>query len=273
MLVTLLRGDEEEMVYPRWYSDIFWDYLDPTMDEEMFIDRYRARVQEDTLKAKALYKALSGGREVLVKDFKRTFERDFHEAPLANNVVVTRLSNARGMEFDKVYLVCGDLNDDIETISGAKAWYMAASRAKKRVITVTEGALGGNFATDDEGRVYDDNHLSMGHRKDTAPEGFLGEDALSRQAYIASEVSAFDELSIALIDGSYQLLHHGTSIGVISEVLTSRFGNANVHISDLFVTDVVSVLSDDSEAYDIHPVFKGSGVWLGVKFIGLGRRF
>ncbi len=294
---TLIRENEQGISIGRYLADILWDHRESAIKREMFVKRYTARCENDPEHASAYFNALceyiGGNKDVL--DCAALADKILlgGEIPSAilnarnNMLTVSTIGKAQGSEFDKVYLLGGDVAEN-----EGKALYFAETLPKSELGILSQSGRN-TFRRNKNDRwirtvreTYKAQAecvgFATGNADDVDEFSFVGGDiaeAVRRQAYISMNVKCGDEITLKLNGALYDIIHKNNVIGRMSasysENLLDEFGGRRYlsdlpkTISQLFVTNVITFVSyKDSE--DVPPEFRKKKFWLGVEISGFG---
>lgn len=301
---TLLRSVTPQVSLNRWLADMFWDYREPRISKDDFIERYLIRVNDDDESAESAYNALvatlqdtQGALDYFnLAKLTKALKIGQYISPLLLNVpydslTVSTIHKAKGREFDHVYLL-GGFNPSSNTTEEARVWYVGATRPKSRLDTMQKGKWyvrkpsTARWILQGVSRWSKStfcDRIVVGLREDIDQNGFIAgdlEQAIQRQSYIAQQVSINDKVDIYLIDGVYQVYHNGICIGELSKgahagLRTSiksiyRWSDIPPHLSDVYVNNIVTIVPHSFPS-GTDAMFKDSKFWLGVELTGFAK--
>jgi hypothetical protein len=291
----------------RWIADVFWDYREVECRREEFIERYCARVCNDSDEASSgfdslisavesmLEKEISGdalNMERLRKALKGGGDLD---NPLLNmpveHLTVSTIHKAKGREFDRVYLL-NSFNPKPDATDEARVWYVGATRPKRDMHAIK--SLGKYFSrrTSTGRRVCTGirfgckycTHIIVGFPGDISASSFVRgslQNVFLLQQYISEKVHINDTVELVLRNGDYyEIMHNSRIIGCLSSIATRDFweainktdNRANIppFISGVYVSNIVTIAPYEFPS-GIERMFKESGFWLGVELTGFGK--
>ena len=301
---TLLRGASQSVSLSRWIADVFWDYCEPRISINDFVERYSMRVSEAEGEAMAAYQALStvcGNSEItdylkidsIVKGLKSTAvlpAMTINAQP--DELTVSTIHKAKGREFDQVYLLKSRFKESENNTEEARVWYVGTTRPKQNLEMVSKKNLsnwyfkvnsyGRRFRTLVTYRTYCAN-LVVGMPDDVDTAGFVDADLcdpIELQNYIATNIKVNDPVEVILDEGVYYITHKGKRIGKLASDIVGDFWSAinmtgnksNIppRLHEIYVANIVSEIQKQfSERVPIR--FRESRVWLGIEITGFAK--
>lgn len=249
----------------------------------------------------------TSGRAVDLGKLRRALATDarlpdeLYEAPVSPLTVCT-IHQAKGREFDRVYLLEPQVTDQVDDLlEEAKVYYVAFTRARndfrrlERARTFTWLK-----AADESGRWMElgkkpDGMLRLvgmeiGLDFDVDEESFVdtwisGFDPQETQHYIRKQVAVGDLLSITRLSGDerYGIYHRGRLIGRMSdrftsgvrEVMNSVYGRSSylpLGFSGVYVGQVHGVIrKPETIGPDVPEPYISTGVWYAVNPVGMSK--
>ena len=308
---NLLKGSNYRLRLNRWLGDMFWDYCEPKIAKDDFIERYLARVKEDAREAEHMYDLFC---DICEEYSQNSYELDMNRlisqlikainipnellAEQITNLVISTIHRAKGREFDKVYLLESKFNIKADNSEEARIRYVGITRPKKILKKLKKGNMyNWYFIKSSNGRMiktaikpYYKNqtyctNLSIGLEADIDNVSFvsiINTDYLEVQEYIAKHISTGDEVEILRdeADNIYYIYHNKFKIGALSRDICNDFRNAIYKTGDkrnipMKLTDVYisNIITIINTRYDenIPIIFRESHIWLGVELTGLGK--
>jgi hypothetical protein len=206
---------------------MFWDYCEPQIEKDDFVERYRYRVREDSDEAEERFdnlREICGTQErefaqtIRMEDLNRVLEPLADVAPSLRcsqsaSLTVATVHKAKGREFQKVYFVKSPINAESLNSEEARIRYVAVTRAKQE-LEVVDKRKNWFCRHIGSGRCL---HIETGHKNykrftycgnlavglagDVDPVGFVDEslgDPIEMQNYITREVSIGDKVELLL---------------------------------------------------------------------------
>lgn len=232
---NLLRSSKNQYSYNRWIADILWDHGGKFLTKEDFLQRYKARVNDDENTAIKMFDLLlnftseynleqTNNNRILKSDLLTNFTNGKMppvEFTNKNNcqITVSTIDKSKGEEFDNVYLV----NFDIDEISNDQVKldklheiYVALISSKSSVkmincknrisFKITENKR--SYRTYTKYNEETCTHFSIGD--DVAVECFICgnfKQVLNAQRYMSENVRINDKVELILEADEYQIYH------------------------------------------------------------------
>jgi hypothetical protein len=308
---ALLRSSFQPMPLDRWIGDMLWDYCEPWIEKDDFIERYRYRVKEDAEEAEERFYNLceicgiqerEHVSEIKMEDLGKVLEPLSDIPPHlrysdAAALTVATIHKAKGREFDKVYLVKSAFDAASANSEEARIRYVAVTRAKEDLEIV--GKRSDWFCRHiSSGRCL---HIELRHRNykrfmfcenltvglpgDVDPVGFVDEslgNPIEMQNYITQEVHVDDPVELLLDRETekYRIYHGGRPIGLLSDFALQDFrkavsttdNGANIP-SKLDDVYVSNIVTIVQKDFSerIPSRFRESKMWLGIEITGFAR--
>ena len=303
---TLLRNVAQAPTFNRWISDVFWDYRHQDISCDEFCERYELRLSATKEDALIAWSALC---EVCYEE-----EKDYIECGLLakklcrsaefssvlcneqnNSLVVSTIHKAKGLEFDKVYLIGYDYSSDKDHTEEERVMYVAETRSKQQLFQLptkfnrrTLRKSSGNrwVSTFLNIKTYKNgcDRFAIGFYDDidysTFAEGEL-KNAVERQEYIAENVSAGDNIELVYQDGEYLISHKEKIVGKASKNFINSLQDCfrdrdiplygfPIKITNLFVSNIFTYVSY-REFDNIPAWFRDNRFWLSLEITGFGK--
>jgi hypothetical protein len=307
---NLMRSVSPRPSLNRWIADVFWDYREPRISREDFIERYLIRLKSNEICAVNAYDAivstLSSDIDTLpdyieLREVNQALKRGQNLSPLLTNnpceeLTVSTIHKAKGREFDHVYLLSGFTPSDDNT-EEARVWYVGATRPKTKLDLLAQlsvyiskptqmnrrmitGYKRGRYGT--SGIKFCSN-IVVGLTADVNNFSFVDGDlyqALDIQRYLSGSVKVNDTVEIINDAAVYKIVHKGFEIGALAPEVTGDFweairktGNRNnipPHLTDIYVSNILTVIPRHFPS-GADPMFKESQFWLGVELTGFAK--
>ena len=307
---NLLRSVSPRPSLNRWIADLFWDYREPRISREAFIERYIIRLNSSEQRASEIYDAVisslttesSGNNEYFeLREFIQVLKRGQDLSPLLTNIPCSKLTvstihKAKGREFDHVYLLSG-FTPSNENTEEARVWYVGSTRPKSRFDQLAQfniyvskptqmnrrmltGYKRGRYGAG--GTIFCSN-IIVGLPQDVDVYSFVGGDlnqALIRQRYLSEKVSTNDKVELIKIDDIYNIVHDGNVIGVLNPEITAdfwsairrigRWSNIPPRLTDIYINNIVTVVPGRFPS-GADAMFKESYFWLGIELTGFAK--
>ena len=307
---NLLRSVSPRPSFNRWIADMFWDYREPRISRDAFIERYMIQLNADEQSAAEIYDALissltiksNGDNDYFeLREFIQVLKRGHDLSPLLTNVPCSKLTvstihKAKGREFDHVYLLSG-FTPSNENTEEARVWYVGSTRPKSRFDQLSQfniyvskptqmnrrmltGYKRGRYGT--SGTVYCSN-IIVGLPQDIDIYSFVVDDlnqALIRQRYLSENVSVNDKIELMKADDIYNIVHDGNIIGAFNPEITADFWSAirrigswsNIppRLTDIYINNIVTIVPGRFPS-GADAMFKESNFWLGVELTGFAK--
>lgn len=301
----ILKRRNARINLDKWYALMFWDFSDEFITQEDFIKRYKFRVKEDVQEAENLFttlKNISNSKsddyieisDLINKIKSLDTENSFLNSNV-NNLIVSTIHKAKGMEFDEVYLVDNRNNQDI-TLEEAKVKYVALTRPKEKFRILNTKSNWYIKSLDDRSRNYTIfkrtngfSHctgITIGYDGDIDQNSFVStqihEDVFEIQRYICESVNKFDKLVIKrdFEKRRYLIYHSDKCIGALSENINDKFwkvieetSNRNsipCILENLYVQSIDTVFIEEFDE-NIPLFFRNSKNWLGISISGIAK--
>lgn len=298
---TLLRGSGHPLSYHRWIADVFWDYREPLVSRDGFIERYKARVVADERRASLSYGALcelcdvEHERDIKLENLAEMLMKSVAPpAELLNkeceNLVVSTIHRAKGREFDTVYLLESELPKNSADTEEARVRYVGVTRPRVD-LKILEKSGKWHLLKNDYGRWFFRGNLygrycknlSVGMPGDVDITGFVDESIgewIDIQHYIATQVKPGDVAEITRSGDNYCIVHQGNTIGRLTDGIDSDFWSAikrtdrrdkiPQRLYDVYISNIVTIVQrQHSERIPLW--FRESRFWLGVEITGFAK--
>ena len=297
-----IRGVNAAKSLPRWIADVFWDFCDPIMSKETFIQRYQCRTDfcED---APVVWESLcrlcrddDADHEIDLSLFRRKLKNIntlpdvfFEEEPALK---VSTIHKAKGSEFDTVYIA--DMLPAADNLSDEemRIRYVGFTRAKCsfhygdpiKYTGKAKHSSTGRLILAGRNRRSKSDHCSrvvIGLEGDIDSSFFVTgdfENAVAVQQYIAEKICQYDPLTIKMYRGKYLIFHNGRPIGALSSGMINEFRAAvsatsyNKNLPTAFKTVYVSKITTEILSVNSDQVaseFERSKICYGVEITGI----
>jgi hypothetical protein len=312
-----VRRQHSRWLLPIWVADLLnGQRRILTRDELAGLDLSGWGETGDPDRLFGLLQALAGtdGPTVDMEKVRRTLTTEarlpdeLYERPLPS-LTVSTIHQAKGREFDRVYLLeplDSDGADDL--MEEARVYYVAVTRARndfkrlERPKTYTWLTKRESNRWREEGKNLNGTSglvsMEIGFEKDVDEESFVdgrlsGFDPHERQRYIREEVKEGDPVVIALIEDEteyYGIYHQNRLIGRMSDRFTSGVREVmkstyermrfvpfdSIYIpnrfTEVYVEQVYSVVKKpETVRVSVTEPYMSTGVWYAVSLAGMGK--
>jgi hypothetical protein len=288
----------------RWLADMFWDYREPRMSRDDFLERYMIRITADELSASLVYDALvnslqgTGANDTYfgLASLNRVLRTTQDLSPLMTishhrGLTVSTIHKAKGREFDHVYLLSG-FNPSDENTAEARVWYVGSTRPKSRLDPLeVSKKLYVSKPTEMNRRVLKGyafnrsycSRIVIGLPDDINNYSFIEGDlhhALDTQQYLSTSVELNDAVELVRMDNLYRVIHNGTIIGSLRPETTKDFWaairmtgnkkNIPPRLMEIYVSNIITVVPRQFPS-GADAMFKESGFWLGIELTGFAK--
>ncbi len=243
-----------------------------------------------SLTTEELKKALAAGKRLpddIYEDYKKS-------------VCVSTVHRAKGREYDNVLLLepGGGTYESEDIFEEAKVYYVAVTRAKKRLFTIKRGEKRNQLTTRySPSKRWAETCYWAGKLRLAAVEtgmkndvdefsfvdGALLTDPAENQRYIREKIKPGDRLEVKAEDGTYIITHDGNIIGRMSEffyydvkkVIKGVYGQKTEYMplsfGDVYVDKIYSVVKKtETVPLSVPEPWIDTGVWYAVSVAGMG---
>lgn len=300
---TLIRNTTKQLSLHRWIADMFWDFQQPRIGKENFVQRYLIRVCDNIELANNCFDNVlellslknSGQDYFELDDLIDTLikNQDLHQDFLNNScesLIVTTIHKAKGQEFDEVYIL-GDFNMSETDIEECRVWYVALTRAKtsiKKLKRLSKSFMnkptnmGRRMAGFYTWQKFRCKEILLGTPDDIDKISFVFGDlqlAVKIQKYLHSDVKVNDQIDAIYNEGIYEIFHKGIKIGNLNKEVTTdirsainmtgKKSNIPSKLANAYVSNIVTVVHNFPSG--ANQIFKKSRVWLGIEITGFAK--
>ena len=304
---ALLREVGSPKSIDRCVADCLWDYKSTAfVTRDDFVQRFLKRVRNNSEEAFSIFEALKAcckDQEDHAEDLDlrkladglSNLESNLPDKLVNKNntqLTVSTIQNAKGFEFDCVYLLDGGFDPNHVT-----SYYNAISRAKSEIYRISpkKDLYVKCSETNDNRHIqlqkckwthppaYYCLHVAIGLPFDFSKTGFVKGaflDALNMQEYIAQNVKIGDAVDIKLVNGEYQVVHKKNVIGYMPPDITAEFkkiasesrpnSKAPPSLSKVYVSNVITIASPQNPE-NVSEFFGDAKFWLGVELTGFPK--
>ncbi|MDR0652448.1 MAG: AAA family ATPase [Synergistaceae bacterium] len=300
---ALLRSVNPRVSLHRWVADMFWDYREPRISRDDYIERHIVRTGGDERSALDSYNGilstLAGNTGADFFDVQRLagalrYGQDISPFMLnlpPSSLTVSTIHKAKGREFDHVYLL-GGFSPASDNTEEARVWYVGATRPRNGLDCLKHGRWALRRPPTARwilqgvsrwSRAAFCSRIVVGLPGDTECRGFiLGSlsEAVRRQAYIANHIKVNDPVELRLIDGVYGIFHDNNRIGELSDAARSSFltsikrffkwSDIPPRLTDIYIGNIITVVPQTFPS-EADAMFKESNFWLGVELTGFAK--
>lgn len=315
-----IRHRIEERLTPSWVGRAFCERDGRTFEKRQFTTIFEEQCNTSRLSSEnawLLLKETEGGRaknsiDVLKLRHALLFEKtpsdstdeeDDHRA-----LILSTIHRSKGREFDTVIAIMPDSPtcDEGEAAQEAKVLYVAMTRAKKRLLRMTEEGAKGFRKIDSEDRWVRAfggkfTGIEVGMERDVDPHSFVStkiheediQDIRENQhdlwkfirRFMPARLSLFDQRKgipiyrIEINRADRHIVVGGTSTAFgrslkncLEEVKGKRIRSDGYPriIDHIWVRRVVTYVGDLGEE-EVPRVFRSTGLWLGIRLEGMGQ--
>ena len=301
---TLLRDEEVDFSLIRHIADCLWDYHGGTsISRDDFTNRYTKRVKDDEHTANVVYDALldvSFDEHNTSLDLNKLAENlNKEKAKLPdvllnkkyNQLTVSTIQNAWGLEFDLVYILDSDENHDED------CWYKAYAQMDLNIFKISQKKdLYVKRSETNSSRYvqlqrkkwlrppkYFCLNLAVGLKSDFSKTGFIQGsffDALKLQEYISQNIKIGDSVEIKYVDNEYKVFHKKCIIGNMPAEITSEFfqianeinekSSIPPSLSKVYVSNIITIAAP-KKPEGVQDFFQNAKFWLGVELTGFPK--
>jgi hypothetical protein len=288
--------------FPYWLTDLIVAGK-KSITQEKFVELMMQEFQYSSEEAARIYQALIHLEEKQTKDLKleNLWRKIASGVPLPDDlfirnesIKISTIHQAKGREFDFVYLSKPDSIKPDQQYDEGKVYYVGITRAKKALSVMTSTPY--FFKKSSGGRWYQVNqkkqvrYVEFGFDHDLDECSFINPlivgNVEENQNYIRHQVKTGDPVQLIYDydEKIYKLCHNGKIIGAVSRGFMYYFADL-LHeaykktvtyrpetIEELYVTSLYSVCKKP-ETLDHHfnSPFAKRGVWYGVGVTGFGK--
>lgn len=304
-----VRTQHTRWLLPVWLADLLAGHQRITREALADLDLFDRGPAGDPDRLFSLLQDLAGtsGRAVDPEKVRRALTTDarlpdeLYEVPVSS-LTVSTIHQAKGREFDRVYLLEPQVTDQVDDLlEEARVYYVALTRARNdfrrlaRPFTWLK-ATDGSGRWMELGRKPDGRPqlvgMEVGLQSDVDEESFVdtripGFDPQETQRYIREVVAVGDPLSITRLaddDERYGIYHRDRLIGRMSdrftsgvrEVMNSVYGRRSRYLplgfSGVYVGHVYGVIrKPETISPDIPEPYISTGVWYAVNPVGMSK--
>ena len=306
---NLIRTNSPKNTLRRCLADALWDYAEDTISAEDFKTRLIIRCKITEKDAETVFAAVS---ELLYNETRDYFECALLAKTVCKNIdlpdslvnvndsllTVSTIHKAKGKEFEKVYLLGYSYDPRPESGSNTeeeRVLYVAETRPKRAIELLRKRNVSKWYFRKNPRNRWIRTELIRNHRPHCAGFATGSEDdidyssfvqgelaeALERQEFISTQISAGDSVTLKLNEGRYDIICHNTVIGSMSDSynreLQSTFNDNCRYVSQLpsvidklYIANVFTFVAY-REYENIPAHFRRNRFWLAVEITGFGR--
>ncbi len=305
---TLLRGAGHKQKLHRFIADIFWDYVEPQITEECFVERYKVRVCDTPDMARVAFSELCKLTEddngiikmsELVSALSKIVDiADVLSAERNTDLVVSTIHRAKGREFENVYILQTSFPESETDAEESRVRYVSVTRPKQNLMLLTKKEKYWNTRiTKDRTRSYQIRRpyynkwyccsgIALGNDGDVDDTSFVSailfDDFYETQKYISEKVFRNDKLEIQrhFSTDRYLIYHDGRLLGALASDINQKFwdvinstcnkNNIPSRLTDVYVNDIVTIVQPRFDE-SIPLMYRRSKIWLGLSISGLAK--
>lgn len=240
------------------------------------------------LRSKDLRKALAAGARL---------PDDVYEG-YKSRVCVSTVHRSKGREYDNVLVLKPDGNITKDIFEEAKVYYVAVTRAKKKLYTIEHSNKNRLYSSYSNSKRWAETFkrrngntklvaVEVGMENDVDEFAFVDgsflADPAENQRYIREKIKPGDRLEVKMNDGAYIILHDGNIIGKMSSffyydvknVVKAVYGQNTEYMprsfDDIYVDKIYSVVKKPETVREgVGEPWIDTGVWYAVSVSGMG---